>query len=175
METRLKVSGGSKPLKKSNRGGQTAARTPKISDFSTCKAQGNWHEIRIAFFERENIYKAKVKWSSKLSFFVWLLNLETKLWSQFDFLWLKREQLETDLFSRFNRENETFWIPFRVAFSFTKLIPRAFSAFKIMADRSHDTLEKAAEIRFSARQCFLHARPLTWKWNHNPNSGQERK
>ena len=31
METRSKVLGGTEPLKKSNRGGQTAVRTPKIS------------------------------------------------------------------------------------------------------------------------------------------------
>ena len=35
------------PLKKSNRGDHLAIWTP------ACKAQGNQHEIRIAFFERE--------------------------------------------------------------------------------------------------------------------------
>ena len=38
---------------KSKRGSQTAVRTPKILNFSACKAQINQHEIRIAFFERD--------------------------------------------------------------------------------------------------------------------------
>ena len=53
MQTRSKVSGGSEPLKKGNRGGQTAVRTPKILEFSACKAQDNQHEIKIAFFKRD--------------------------------------------------------------------------------------------------------------------------
>ena len=46
METRWKVSSGSEPLIKSNRGGQTAV-------------QGTKHELRIAFFEREKQLKGK--------------------------------------------------------------------------------------------------------------------
>ena len=51
---RSKVSDGGVPPKKSNRGGYLAVRTPKIFDFSACKAQGNQHEMRFAFFERDN-------------------------------------------------------------------------------------------------------------------------
>ena len=60
METRSKVSGGSETLKKSNRGGQTAVRTPKITNVPACKAQGNQHEIRIALFVCETEISSRV-------------------------------------------------------------------------------------------------------------------
>ena len=41
METRSKVSGEKWAPKESNTGGQTAVQNQKISNFSTCKVQGN--------------------------------------------------------------------------------------------------------------------------------------
>ena len=57
METRSKVSGGSEPLKKAIRAVIWQYGHQKISNVSACKAQGNHHEIRIAFFERDYCYK----------------------------------------------------------------------------------------------------------------------
>ena len=54
METRLKVCGGIEPLKKAMGAAKRQSGHQKISNFSACKAQGNQHEIRIAFFERDN-------------------------------------------------------------------------------------------------------------------------
>ena len=54
METRLKVSGGSEALKKAIGAAIWQPGHQKFSNFSVCKGQGNQHEIRIAFFEREN-------------------------------------------------------------------------------------------------------------------------
>ena len=54
METRSKVSGGSEPLEKKKEIGAVIWKSghQTFSNFSACKAQGNQHEIRIAFFER---------------------------------------------------------------------------------------------------------------------------
>ena len=54
METRSKVSGGSEPLQKAIGAAKRQSGHQKFSNFSACKAQGNQHEIRIAFFERNN-------------------------------------------------------------------------------------------------------------------------
>ena len=54
METRSKVCGGSKPLKKAMGAAKQQSGHQKVSNFSACQAQGNQHEIRIAFFERDN-------------------------------------------------------------------------------------------------------------------------
>ena len=54
METRLKVSGRGEPLKKRNRAAKRQSGNQKMSNFSACKAQTNQHEIRVAFFERDN-------------------------------------------------------------------------------------------------------------------------
>ena len=53
METCSRVSGGSEPLKKAIRAAVWRSGHQKISNFSACKAQGNQHEIRNAFFERD--------------------------------------------------------------------------------------------------------------------------
>ena len=53
MKTRSEVSGGSKPLKKAIGAAIWQSGHQKILIFSACKAQGNKHEIRIAFFERD--------------------------------------------------------------------------------------------------------------------------
>ena len=53
METLSKVSGGSEPLIKKIVAAKRQSGHQNILNFSACKAQGNQHEIRIAFFERE--------------------------------------------------------------------------------------------------------------------------
>ena len=53
METRSKVSGGSELLKKVIGAAKRQSGYQKILNFSACRAQGNQHEIRIAFFERD--------------------------------------------------------------------------------------------------------------------------
>ena len=53
METRLKVSGSSEPLKKAIGAAKRQSGHKKTSNFSACKAQGNQHEIRTALFERD--------------------------------------------------------------------------------------------------------------------------
>ena len=53
MEKRSKVSGGSEPLNKAIDAKRQSGHQ-KISNFSACKTQENQHEIRIAFFERDN-------------------------------------------------------------------------------------------------------------------------
>ena len=62
METRSKVSGGSEPLKKATGAAKRQSGHQKISNFSAFKAQGNQHEIRIAFFRRD-----KYKFSKRLN------------------------------------------------------------------------------------------------------------
>ena len=49
MDMRSKVSGRSKPPKKAIGAAKRQSENWKISNFSACKAQGNQHEIRIAF------------------------------------------------------------------------------------------------------------------------------
>ena len=44
---------GSEPLKKAIRAAISSPDTQKISNISAGKAQGNQHEIRIVFFERD--------------------------------------------------------------------------------------------------------------------------
>ena len=58
MEMRSKVSGGSEPLKKAIGVAKRQSGHQKNSNFSACKAQGNQHEIRIAFFERDELVHA---------------------------------------------------------------------------------------------------------------------
>ena len=53
METRSKVSSGSEPPKKPIGVAIWQSGHQKNSNFPACKAQGNEHEIRIAFFERD--------------------------------------------------------------------------------------------------------------------------
>ena len=53
METRLKVSGGSGALKRAIGVAKWQSRHQKISNFPACRAQGDQHEIRIAFFESD--------------------------------------------------------------------------------------------------------------------------
>ena len=54
METHWKVSGGSE-LKKVIGATIWQSRHQTFSNFSAWKTQGNQHEIRIAFFERDKI------------------------------------------------------------------------------------------------------------------------
>ena len=53
MEMCLEVSGESEPLKKGIGAAKPQSEHQKISNFSACKAQGNQHEIRIAFCESD--------------------------------------------------------------------------------------------------------------------------
>ena len=55
METRLKVSGGSEPLKKAIGAAKRQSRYQDILILIACMAQGNHHEIRIAFFKRDKL------------------------------------------------------------------------------------------------------------------------
>ena len=54
MEMRSKVSGGSEPLKKAKGAIFRSPGHQKFSNFSSCKAQGNQHKIRITFLKRDN-------------------------------------------------------------------------------------------------------------------------
>ena len=66
MDTRSKVCSGSKPLKKAMRAAKQQCGHPKISNFPACKAQGNQHEIRIAFFEHDNDNSRLILFSKRL-------------------------------------------------------------------------------------------------------------
>ena len=54
MGTCSEVSGGSEPLKKSLGATKRQPGHKKTLIIFACKAQGNQHEIRIAFFEGDN-------------------------------------------------------------------------------------------------------------------------
>ena len=56
METHSKVSSRSEPLKKAIVAVIWHSGHRKFSIFSSCKAQGNQHEIRIAFFKSNYMY-----------------------------------------------------------------------------------------------------------------------
>ena len=56
MEMRLSGSGGSEPLQKAIGVAIWQPGHQKFSNFSACKAQGNQHEIRIAFSKCNKVY-----------------------------------------------------------------------------------------------------------------------
>ena len=66
MEMHSKVSGKSEPLKKAIGAAKQQAGQQKISNFFACKAQCNQREIRIAFFEWDNIQLLPLRAVTKL-------------------------------------------------------------------------------------------------------------